>query len=226
VADRFNNDDQSPKTIAQKVQGDIAERQKEQTDLLWKGLTGGTTEKAPSSRYIEWLHSQAPYQSKDSLHHKIGNNSYDAAAGDHKHALSELSDVNLGSLATGKALTWSGTQWVATIIAASGATLAVGTTTTGAAGSSANVTNSGTSTNVVLNFTIPAGSAGAVGPVGPQGLQGVAGPTGPAGVAGVAGPTGPQGIQGIQGLSFANLDNGFPNSTFGGVNPIDCGGVA
>lgn len=223
MVSRFKNDDESPKTIAQKVQGDIAERQKEQTDLLWKGLTGGTTEKAPSSRYVEWLHSQAPYQSRDALHHKIGNNSWDAAAGDHKHALSDLSDVNLGSLAAGKALTWSGTEWVATIIAASGSTIAVGTTTTGAAGSSANVTNSGTGTNVVLNFTIPAGATGAAGPTGPQGLQGVAGPTGPAGP---AGPTGPQGIQGIQGISFANIDNGFPESSFGGVNPIDCGGVS
>lgn len=223
MVSRFSNDDESPKTIAQKVQGDIAERQKEQTDLLWKGLTGGTTEKAPSSRYVEWLHSQAPYQSKDSLHHKIGNNPWDAAAGDHSHKLSELSDVNLGSLATGKALTWSGTEWVATIIAASGATIAVGTTTTGAAGSSANVTNSGTGTNVVLNFTIPAGATGGVGPVGPTGLQGPVGPTGPTGP---AGPTGPQGIQGIQGLSFANIDNGFPESSFGGVNPIDCGGVS
>lgn len=25
--------------------------------------------------------------------------------------------------------------------------------------------------------------------------------------------------------SWGNLDNGFPNSTFGGVSPIDCGGV-
>lgn len=222
MVSRFNNDDESPKTIAQKVQGDIAERQKEQTDLLWKGLTGGTTERAPSSRYIEWLHSQAPYQSKDSLHHKIGNNSWDAAAGDHSHKLGELSDVNLGSLATGKALTWSGTEWVATIIAASGSTIAVGTTTTGAAGSSANVTNSGSGTNVVLNFTIPAGSTGAIGPSGPQGPPGVQGPIG---LTGAQGAPGPAGAQGPQGLSFANLDNGFPDSTFGGVNPIDCGGV-
>ena len=34
----------------------------------------------------------------------------------------------------------------------------VGTTTTGAAGTQASVTNSGTSTAAVLNFTIPQGS--------------------------------------------------------------------
>lgn len=28
----------------------------------------------------------------------------------------------------------------------------------------------------------------------------------------------------VKSLVFGNLDNGFPDSTFGGVNPIDCGG--
>jgi hypothetical protein len=43
------------------------------------------------------------------------------------------------------------------------ATVAVGTVTTGGAGSSATVTNSGTSTNATLNFSIPQGAAGANG---------------------------------------------------------------
>jgi len=43
------------------------------------------------------------------------------------------------------------------------ATVSVGTITTGAAGSSANVTNSGTSSAAVLNFTIPQGVIGAAG---------------------------------------------------------------
>lgn len=38
--------------------------------------------------------------------------------------------------------------------------ISVGTTTTGAAGTDASVTNSGTSTDPVLNFTIPRGAAG------------------------------------------------------------------
>ena len=42
----------------------------------------------------------------------------------------------------------------------------VGTTTTGAAGSSASVTNSGTSLDAVLNFTIPRGDTGATGATG------------------------------------------------------------
>jgi hypothetical protein len=47
--------------------------------------------------------------------------------------------------------------------AGTAATLSVGTVTTGAPGSSAAVTNSGTSAAAVLNFTIPQGAAGAVG---------------------------------------------------------------
>ncbi len=50
-----------------------------------------------------------------------------------------------------------------------GATVSVGTTTTGAAGTQASVTNSGSSTAAVFNFTIPQG------PVGPQGAPGSGG---------------------------------------------------
>jgi hypothetical protein len=44
------------------------------------------------------------------------------------------------------------------------ATIAVGTVTTGAAGSSATVTNAGTSSAAVFNFSIPAGATGPTGP--------------------------------------------------------------
>ena len=60
------------------------------------------------------------------------------------------------------------------------ATIAVGTTTTGAAGTSASVTNSGTNSTAVFDFTIPKGDQGIQGNQGIQGIQG-------------------QGIQGIQG---------------------------
>jgi len=30
--------------------------------------------------------------------------------------------------------------------------------------------------------------------------------------------------QGIQGISFANIDGGAPNSNYGGITNIDCGG--
>lgn len=57
----------------------------------------------------------------------------------------------------------------------SAATVSVGTTTTLAAGSSATVTNSGTTSAAVLNFGIPQGIQG------PQGNQGNQGPQGPMG---------------------------------------------
>ena len=50
------------------------------------------------------------------------------------------------------------------------ATIAVGTTTTGAAGSSASVDNGGTSSAAVFNFTIPQGVAGATGAAGATGV--------------------------------------------------------
>ena len=58
------------------------------------------------------------------------------------------------------------------------ATVAIGTTTTGSAGSNAAVTNTGSATAAVLNFTIPAGAAGAAGATGPQGPAGAAGTNG------------------------------------------------
>jgi len=59
------------------------------------------------------------------------------------------------------------------------ASVTVGTVTTGSPGSSASVVNAGSSSAVVLNFTIPAGATGATGSQGPPGTAGVAGETGP-----------------------------------------------
>lgn len=55
------------------------------------------------------------------------------------------------------------------------ATVAVGTTTTGAPGTSASVVNTGTTQNAVFNFTIPAGATGEQGPSGIDGINGVDG---------------------------------------------------
>ena len=49
------------------------------------------------------------------------------------------------------------------------ATVQVGTTTTGAPGTNASVTNTGTESNAVLNFVIPAGATGANGATGADG---------------------------------------------------------
>ena len=54
----------------------------------------------------------------------------------------------------------------------------IGTTTTGSAGGNASVTNSGTSSEAVLNFNIPKGVSGATGIQGPQGQTGATGATG------------------------------------------------
>ena len=54
------------------------------------------------------------------------------------------------------------------------ATVAVGTVTTGAAGSSAAVVNGGSSSAASLNFTIPRGDTGATGATGPTGPTGAA----------------------------------------------------
>lgn len=61
------------------------------------------------------------------------------------------------------------------------ATMTVGTVTTGEPGTDAIVTNSGTESAAVLNFTIPRGATGAAGAVGPRGPKGDTGETGPAG---------------------------------------------
>jgi hypothetical protein len=49
------------------------------------------------------------------------------------------------------------------------ATITVGSTTTGAAGTNASVVNSGTSSAAIFDFVIPRGADGAAGPQGPAG---------------------------------------------------------
>lgn len=62
--------------------------------------------------------------------------------------------------------------------AGSAATIAIGTVTTGAEGSNASVTNSGTTSAAIFDFTIPRGATGLQGPKGDQGDQGPQGPAG------------------------------------------------
>lgn len=60
----------------------------------------------------------------------------------------------------------------------SAATVSVGTVTTGAAGSDATITNSGTTSAAVLDFTIPQGAKGDTGATGAKGADGAKGDTG------------------------------------------------
>lgn len=98
----------------------------------------------------------------------------------------------------------------------SGATIAVGTVTTGDPGTSATITNSGTSTAAIFNFTIPRGATGSTGPTGATGETGATGATGPQGPQGEQGPTGatgPQGIQGPKGDKGDQGDTGLTGAT-------------
>ena len=69
------------------------------------------------------------------------------------------------------------------------ATIKVGTVSTGNAGSAVSITNSGTASEVILNFVIPKGDKGDQGQQGEQGLQGIQGPQGIQGATGAAGTT-------------------------------------
>ena len=68
--------------------------------------------------------------------------------------------------------------------------VAVGKTTTGAAGTNASVTNSGTESALVLDFTIPQGATGAQGPKGDPGKDGTNGTNGKDGAPGKDGTNG------------------------------------
>lgn len=125
----------------------------------------------------------------------------------------------------------------------SSATVAIGTVTTGDAGTDASVTNSGNESAAVFNFTIPRGDTGATGatgaqgpqgdtgPTGPQGpqgdtgAQGPQGPTGPTGATGPEGPTGPQGDTGPQGETGATGATG-PQGPQGDQGPQGTAGTA
>lgn len=87
-------------------------------------------------------------------------------------------------------------------------TITIGTVTTGDAGTSATVTNVGTASAAILNFTIPRGATGNTGATGATGATGPAGPTGATGAQGPTGATGPQGAQGIQGPKGDKGDQG------------------
>lgn len=77
----------------------------------------------------------------------------------------------------------------------------VGSTETTAAGTDAEVTNSGDTTNVVLNFKIPKGDKGDKGDTGAQGIQG------PAGQKGEQGDPGPAGTNATITNATATVDN-------------------
>jgi hypothetical protein len=98
-------------------------------------------------------------------------------------------------------------------------TVNVGQTTTIAPGTPASVTNSGTDTDAVFNFNIPAGFNGAKGEQGEQGIQGIQGEQGIPGAKGDPGEPGIQGVKGDQGDPGANGLDGAPGAN--GANGLD-----
>ena len=92
-------------------------------------------------------------------------------------------------------------------------TVKIGTTTTGEPGTDASVTNSGSETEAILNFTIPRGTPGETGPQGPQGEQGEKGDPGETGPQGPTGATGPQGEQGEKGETGPQGPQGIQGET-------------
>lgn len=92
--------------------------------------------------------------------------------------------------------------------------IGIGTVTTGAAGSQASATISGTTGDVELNLTIPRGNTGAQGAPGAKGPQGEKGETGARGPQGYQGKPGAQGPQGEKGDTGAQGPQGEP-----GISP-------
>lgn len=90
------------------------------------------------------------------------------------------------------------------------ATVDIGTTTTGNPGTSASVTNSGSTGAAVFNFVVPQGPTGATGAQGPKGDTGATGPTGPTGP-GVA--PGGSAEQVLTKNSATNYDTGWQTLT-------------
>ena len=97
--------------------------------------------------------------------------------------------------------------------AGTAATIQVGSVSASAAGSNPTVTNSGSSTAAVLNFSLPRGATG------PQGAQGVTGAAGAQGADGAQGATGPQGPQGNTG-NAATIAVGTVSTGLAGSNVI------
>lgn len=98
--------------------------------------------------------------------------------------------------------------------AGAAATISVGTVTTGSPGSDAVITNSGTTSAAVFNFTIPRGDTGPQGDTGERGIQGIQGPAGATGDTGERGPAGATGDTGPQG------DTGPAGATGNGIASI------
>lgn len=103
-----------------------ADSMKSQTFL--RNMLGGKTGEPPPPEVLTWLHALAPYRQVNDLHHRIGQNAYDAAAGNHRHTGEDNSvplfddlDVIEGDLSTTAGLQ-TAVRKIAQLLAELGAT--------------------------------------------------------------------------------------------------------
>lgn len=151
----------------------------------------------PHYTKTDWLNDQSPDIDQDNLNH-IETGIYD-----NREAIINLQNENAGHTIlnssgvempreskiqfSGATVTDDATNGKTVVTIPPGregtaATVTVGTTTTGEAGTNASVINSGTSSAAVLNFTIPRGAKGDTGAQGERGETGAAGTPGADGI--------------------------------------------
>lgn len=98
------------------------------------------------------------------------------------------------------------------------ATINIGTVTTGSSGTSAAVSNGGSPSVAVLNFTIPRGATGETGATGAKGDKGDTGDQGPQGIQGAKGDIGATGSTGAVGTA-ASISVGTVTQLASGATP-------
>lgn len=98
--------------------------------------------------------------------------------------------AKLGSTGVTPLVDATSATWGLLVLHGTDVASAVGTVTTGAAGTDADVTIGGTAFNPEFNFTIPRGDTGATGATGSTGATGAQGPQGDPGPTGPTGPAG------------------------------------
>lgn len=76
--------------MATAEESEVRKKQLQQIESFRRGTADSTPERPPASRYIDWFHSQTSFRRPTDLHHQIGTNAWDAAAGNHTHDLSDL----------------------------------------------------------------------------------------------------------------------------------------
>jgi hypothetical protein len=108
---------------------------------------------------------------------------------------------------------------VSAIPSGGSSTITLGTVSTGNPGTSVSITNTGTATAPLFNFTIPRGDVGPQGLKGDTGAAGAAGAAGATGDTGATGPAGPQGLKGDTGAAGAAGTSGTNGTN--GTNGID-----